>query len=228
MEQRKEFGQGILFTFTNYVYWISLTNIYFILANIVFLFFFMTLTPTFSNIILYFLALIPSGPAISGILYSMGKLIHEKELSPTKDFLYGYKTKVKSTLFLWSQILLIYFILLVDLQYLRQSASDTNQVLSIVIFILMIVGVMVCINALTINSHFNFRLRDIWKLSMYYCFNKVKCTLGNFFILFLVGVATVITTNFLILFVSSIVAYLILLNQQEMLEDVKKNFVKQG
>lgn len=222
METKQEFGQGILFTITNYIYWLFLSNIYFILANSIFLFFFMTLQQSFSNIILYFLALIPTGPAISALYYSMEKLIRTKELSPTKDFFEGYKKNLKDTLLLWIPILSVFFILLVDFQYLQGS----NQILANVMLLLMIIGATLTMNILAINTRFKFRIRDIYKLAVYYSFNKFKNTIGGMFIIFLVGVLTVLTTNFLILFISSIVAYLLIVNAKGMLNDIESNFLK--
>ncbi|MEK3796766.1 DUF624 domain-containing protein [Peribacillus sp. FSL H8-0477] len=222
MESKQEFGQGILYTITNYIYWLFLSNIYFILANSIFLFFFMTLQQSFSNIILYFLALIPTGPAISALYYSMEKLIRTKELSPTKDFFEGYKKNLKDTLLLWIPILSVFFILLVDFQYLQGS----NQILANVMLLLMIIGATLTMNILAINTRFKFRIRDIYKLAVYYSFNKFKNTIGGMFIIFLVGVLTVLTTNFLILFISSIVAYLLIVNAKGMLNDIESNFLK--
>lgn len=222
MESKQEFGQGILYTITNYIYWLFLSNIYFILANSIFLFFFMTLQQSFSNIILYFLALIPTGPAISALYYSMEKLIRTKELSPTKDFFEGYKKNLKDTLLLWIPILIVFFILLVDFQYLQGS----NQILANVMLLLMIIGATLTMNILAINTRFKFRIRDIYKLAVYYSFNKFKNTIGGMFIIFLVGVLTVLTTNFLILFISSIVAYLLIVNAKGMLNDIESNFLK--
>lgn len=226
MEEKNQFGQGILFTFTNYVYALLLTNIYFVLANSVFIFFFMTLVPSFSNILLYFIALIPTGPAIAALYYSMEKLVRTKELSPTHDFFYGYKKNIKDIFSIWLPILLIYFILFVDLQYLRQTPSETNQILSIVIFVLILVWTMLILNALAISSRFKFRMRDTWKLSAYYSFMKVKNTVGNMLILFILAFVTTITTDFLFIFFSSFVVFLLALNTKEMLLNIESHFLQ--
>ncbi|MGM7719187.1 YesL family protein [Metabacillus sp. Hm71] len=228
MEEKKEFGQGILFIATNYIYWLLVTNLYFILTNSLFIFFFMTLKPSFSNIIVYFLALIPTGPALASLCYSMEKLVRTKELSPTRDFFYGYRKNIKDTFSVWLPILIVYFILLVDLQYLRQSASETSQILSIVIFILTIVWTMLCLNILIINSRYKFRVRDVFKLSVYYSFMKFKHTIGNLLILFIVAFLSVMTTDFFIVFTASIIAFLMMLNMKEMLKDIEMNFLKKG
>ncbi|MBU7592304.1 YesL family protein [Metabacillus halosaccharovorans] len=225
MEEKNQFGQGILFTFTNYVYALILTNIYFVLANSLFIFFFMTLEPSFSNILLYFLALIPTGPAVAALYYSMEKLVRTKELSPTHDFFYGYKKNIKDILSIWFPIILVYFILIVDLQYLRQTPTELNQILSIVVFVLIVIWTMLILNAIAISSRFKFRMRDIWKLSAYYSLMKVKNTVGNMLILFILAFITTVTNDFLILFVSSIVFYLLALNTKGMLSDIEINFL---
>lgn len=226
MEAKKEFGQGILFTFTNYVYWLLVTNIYFVLANVIFIFFFMTLEPTFSNIILYFFALIPTGPAISALFYSMEKLVRTKELSPTADFFYGYKSNMKGTLSTWLFILVVFFVLVVDLQFLQNSISETSQVLSIILFIFTVIWAMLSLNILAINAKFKFRMRDILKLSIYYSFIKFKNSIGNLLILFIVGFLTTITIDFFIIFTSSIVAFFMMLNTKEVIKDIELNFLK--
>ncbi|PAD92497.1 YesL family protein [Shouchella clausii] len=225
MEDRKEFGQGILFTVTNYIYWFLLTNVYFILTNSVFLFFFMTLQPSFSNILLYFLALIPSGPAIAAMCYSMEKLVRTKELSPTRDFFEGYKKNLKDTFSIWLPMLVICIILLVDFQYFRQSSSQISQVGSVILVVLLIMWTMVMLNVLVINARYKFRVRDVVRLSVYYGFTKVKQTTGNLLILFIVGVITAGTTNFFILFTGSLIVFLIVLNMRSVFADIEDHFL---
>ncbi|WP_257535663.1 YesL family protein [Mesobacillus foraminis] len=224
--ERKEFAQGILFTFSNYIYWLLMTNLLFVLANAVFIGFFMTLKPDFSNISLYLLALIPSGPAISALFYSMDKLLKTKELSPVSDFIHGYKSSIKTTLAVWISILAAYFILMVDLQYFQQSASSTNQALSIIISLLIVVLSVLSITIMAINSLYKFRIIDLLKLSVYYSFHKFKNSIGNVLILFIVGFASMMTTDFLIIFISSIVAFFIMLNTREILNDIELNFLR--
>jgi uncharacterized membrane protein YesL len=187
----------------------------------------MTLVPTFSNIIIYFLALIPSGPAITALCYSMDKLVRTKELSPTRDFFYGYKTNIKGTFSVWLVILIVYFILLIDLQYFRNSPTEMGQILSIVIFVLSLMWTIISLNAMIINSKFKFRIRDIFKLAVYYSFRKFKSTIGGVLILFIFGFLTTVTTDFLVIFVSSLVAYFMMMNSREIILDIQENFLQQ-
>lgn len=226
MEQKNVFGEGILFSISNHIYALLMTNIYFILSNIIFLFFFMTLESTFSNITIYFLALIPTGPSISALFYSIGKLIREKELSPLKDFYYGYKINFKGTLKFWIPLLLVLYILIVDIQYFNTNASTGYSVLSVLFLIGIVFLLVVLLNAFLINAAFFFRTKDVWKLSVYYSFKKLKITFGNIGIVIVTLFLTSITTNFLIIFIASLVCYVFMINSKSLLEDIQVNFCK--
>lgn len=226
MQQQKEFGDGILYTFTNYVYYFMVTNFYFAAANVLFLFFFMTLIQSLSNSLLYYLALIPAGPAISALFYSMDKLVRTKELSPAHDFLYGYKSNLKETLFIWLSIVTVMFILIIDVQYLRQSDSLVNSVFSAVIFVFLSIWIVLSLNVMIINSRFSFRKRDLFKISAFYIVKNWKTTLANVGLLLAAAILLSLTTDFLLLFVFSLLAYFIMKQSQPMIKDIEMNFVQ--
>jgi uncharacterized membrane protein YesL len=224
MNQKNAFGEGILFGVTNHIYALFMTNIYFVLSNIIGLFFFMTLEPTFSNITIYFLALIPTGPAITALFYSIGKLIREKELSPLHDFIHGYKINFKDTLKFWLPLLLVLYILIVDLQYFNSTASTINSVLSIVFAIGIILTMVISMNTFLIIAGFKFRFKDLLKLSVYYSFMKVKITFGNISIVIITLFLISVTSNFLLLFIASLICYAFMLNSKALLEDIQLKF----
>lgn len=224
MSGRREFGQGILFTFTNYIYWFILTNIYFVFCNIIFLVAFITLEPVFSNTVLIFIALIPTGPAITALWHVMDKLVRAKEISPTKDFFYGYKLNFKDTLKVWLPMLGAIFILVIDLQYFQLENTGTNQVLAIVFLIMLFFLIYFLFYVLPITAKFNFRVRDVYKLSFYYSFKKIKKSTGNMGMIFITIFLTYITTSFLILFIASILCYLLTSNSREVIDDIELNY----
>ncbi|MDQ1003290.1 putative membrane protein YesL [Neobacillus niacini] len=224
MNQKNAFGEGILFSVTNHIYALFMTNIYFVISNIICLFFFMTLEPTFSNISIYFLALIPTGPAITALFYSIGKLIREKELSPLHDFIHGYRINFKDTMKYWLPLLLVLYILIVDLQYFNSTPSIINSVLSIVFLIGIILTIVISMSAFLIIAGFKFRYRDLWKLSVYYSFIKVKITFGNISIVIITLFLISVTSKFLLLFIASLICYAFLLNSKGLLEDIQLKF----
>lgn len=224
MNQKNAFGEGVLFGVTNHIYALFMTNIYFVLSNIICLFFFMTLEPAFSNITIYFLALMPTGPTISALFYSIGKLIREKELSPLNDFFHGYKINFKDTMKFWLPLLVVLYILIVDLHYFNSNLSTINNVLSVVFLIGIILIMIISINAFLISAGYKFRLKDIWKLSVYYSFMKVKITLGNISIVIITLFLLSVTSNFLILFIASLLCYAFMINSKGLFEDIQLRF----
>ncbi|GIN57035.1 hypothetical protein J8TS2_13540 [Lederbergia ruris] len=226
MNKQQEFGQGILSVVTNHIYWFMLTNIYFVFCNLIFLIAFMTLEPELSNMILIFIALIPTGPAITALCYVMDKLVREKEISPTRDFFYGYKINFKDTLKVWLPMLAAIFILIIDLQYFYQESTKINQIMAIVFLVGL--GFLICIllYVFPITAKFKFRMRDVFKLSFYYSFKKLKITTGNIGILIIALFLMIITTDFLFIFIASVLSYVLTLNSRAVIDDIEENYTK--
>src|SRR5690625_239706 len=226
MENKKEFGQGTFSTFTNHVYWLMVVNFYFVFSNIFFLFFYFTLEPVISNLIFYFLALIPTGPSIGALYYSISIIIHEKDLSPTKDFFYGYKINFKDALKLWLPLLAIIFILILDIQYFNAEQTVMNQIQGGIILVILLVILVISLYAFPIHATYNFRMRDIYRLSVYYSFTKIRATLGNISFMIITIFLMYITSDLIIILLISPVSYLMMLNSKEVMIDIKENFVR--
>jgi len=226
MENKREFGQGAFSTFTNHVYWLMLINFYFVFCNLIFLFFYFTLEPVFSNIVIYLAALVPTGPSLAALYYSISKIIHEKDLSPTKDFFYGYKINFKDALKLWLPLLTVIFILLVDIQYFNAEQTVMNQIQGGIILVILLVIFVISLYAFPIHAAYNFRMRDTYRLSLYYSFTKIRATLGNISFMVITIFLMYITSDLIIILLISPVSYLMMLNSKEVMTDIKENFVK--
>ncbi|UFT98767.1 YesL family protein [Radiobacillus kanasensis] len=226
MDNGKEFGQGTLSVLTNYIYWLALVNVYFVVCNLLFLFFFLTLIPSYSNIIVYCLTLIPTGPAIAALFYTLSKLIREKEISPTKDFFYGYKINFLDSLKVWVPMLVILSIIMMDIQYLSADPTTRNQVISGILIVLFVLLGTLSIYVFSISSNFSFRVRDIYRLSMYYSFTRMKHTVGNIGIVLITLFLMFIVSDFLLLFIAGLVAYALALNNHAIMDDIKEHFIK--
>jgi len=226
MENKKEFGQGAFSTFTNHVYWLMVVNFYFVFSNIIFLSFYFTLEPVISNITIYFLALIPTGPSIAALYYSISKIIHEKDLSPTKDFFYGYKVNFKDALKLWLPLLAVIFVLILDIQYFNAEQTVMNQIQGGIILVILLVILVISLYAFPIHATYNFRMRDIYRLSLYYSFTKIRSTLGNISFMIITIFLMYMTSDLIIILLVSPVCYLMMLNSKEVMTDIKENFVR--
>lgn len=81
------------FRFSNYVYWLIILNILFVVANSILFAALITLIPTISNAILYYIAFIPTGPPALAALFHSLRLAKEKDLSPVQVFWGGHIRK---------------------------------------------------------------------------------------------------------------------------------------
>lgn len=222
--RQQEFGSGFLYQFTNRVYWLIILNLWFVIANSPLLFILLVLEPSLSNISLYYLASIPFGPALAALLYSTLKYIQENEESPTRDFIHAYKVNFKDTLKFWVPIVTFLSISIVNLQYLSQQPSTMNEMMSLALLILLFFLFLITIQLFIINAKFSFKTKDLFKLAMYSSFKQLKITTGNAAILFLFWVLLASTSDFLILFLGSLLAYLLMLNSRKLLRSIENEF----
>jgi uncharacterized membrane protein YesL len=200
MPQKKEFGEGILYTITNYIWWFLLGNIYFGVLNIPLIF---TLLIYFIRPVtvslpqgfgfVFFLSLIPIGPAITALCGVMGKLVREKDAYFTRDFFKYYKMNFRQSLLIWVAELSILSILYMDLKYFKPQGSQAFSVFFMVIAVLITVWGLY---SYPLISRFYFKTLDVIKLSIYYSIKKFKITIFM--------ICNIIIGIFLILKVASI------------------------
>lgn len=222
--RQQEFGSGLLYQITNWIYWLLVLNICFVGTNIFFLLAVITLTPDLSNIIFYYLSLILSGPSIAALLYSTLQLIQEKEETPLRDFFRAYRINLKDTLRFWVPVLTFFCIGVVNIKYLSIHHSVLNEIISMALLLLYFFLAIVTIQAFVINSKLSFKTLDLFKVAIYTSVKHLKITVGNFSILFLFWFLFNNTSDFLMLFLGSFMAYLILLNSRKFLSSVENQF----
>lgn len=206
-----------------YLYYFFLTNFYFIICNFLFFIVFYLADLVFENILLFYIALIPMGPSITAVLSSMGKLVREKDLNPTKDFFKAYSVNFIPTMKYWLIQLTIVFILLIDI---LQSATDTS-LFSPVYLILLIVCIFIMSYALPILSRFEVRIKNLFIISIYANFKYIKTTLLN--------ISTVVAFGFIYfnlpslssLFMISLIGYFVMYNLQKPLVLMEEEMSKQ-
>ncbi|MDQ0205470.1 YesL family protein [Alkalicoccobacillus murimartini] len=222
--REQEFGAGFLFQFTNRVYWLLILNFCFVLANGLFLFFVMSLQPDLSNVIFYYLALIPSGPAIAALLYATLKLIQENEESPFRDFIHAYKVNFKDTLKFWIPIVTFLCISIVNINYLSNQSTVLSEIMTMALFMVILFLSVLTIQMFIINAKLTFKTKDLFRVAIYSSFKNIKITAGNAAIMFLFWVLLSSTSDFLLLFLGSVLAYLIMLNSRALLRSIEDQF----
>jgi Predicted integral membrane protein len=231
-KNKKDFGEGILFNITNYVFWFFMGNIYFALLNIPLIFIFMT--AILSNEInlnsqgfgfVAFICLIPVGPAGTALLSVMGKLVREKDINITKDFFNAYKVNFKQSLFLWTFEILLISVLFIDIRFL--ISQNSPAIITILLYAAIVFIVFIGFYTLPILSCFYIQSKDVIKLSTYYSFRKFNITFLNLSSFVLAGILILKVSMYFLFFISSIVCYLLMFNLQKTLLEIEKTAIKQ-
>lgn len=229
-KSKREFGEGPMYTITNYIFWFFIGNLYFMLLNIPLLMALVVLLSNGSNpmpqgfIIIFIICCIPVGPAITALLSVMGKLIREKEISITKDFFKAYKTNFFQSLIFGTLEIIIISILFYDTRFL--VSRNYPQILTSIIFVIIAFIFLMSLHAFPIMSRFYLSLKDIVKLSSYFTIRKFHITILNCTSFVVVGIILYTVSAVAIIFMWSIVCYMIMYYEQKILIEIEDKFLK--
>jgi len=230
---KREFGEGPIYTITNYIFWFFLGNLYFLLLNIPLLYILLValsngstpLPSGFTEIVI--LCCVPIGPAATALLSVMGKLIREKDIDITKDFFKAYKANFFQSLFFWVIEIMVISILYFDIRYL--ISGNYPRILTILVFIVIVFVILMSLFVFPIISRFYLTTKDVLKTAAYYTIKKFHIAIMNIASFIIVGYIFFKVSTFVLLFISSIICYLLMFYQQkiilEMEEKLKKNTV---
>lgn len=217
-----EYKENIIFTAFNYIAWFVLANLYFLAANILFIGYSIIFGIDMSSNIslLYFISLIPMGPALTALCASMGKIIREKDINITRYYIKSYKINFKQSLQLWCAELGILFI-----SYINLNLAAKGGILSsftILFIVICVFAVAVGTIAFPIISRFDFKIIDVIKIAFIYSIKKINVTVINMIILaigfFLIYILPV--TVFLCL--SSLICFVIMSNTKVIISEIEK------
>ena len=229
-KSKREFGEGPIYTITNYIFWFFLGNLYFLLLNIPLLFMLILLLSNGANAIppgfttILIICCIPIAPAATALFSVMGKLIREKDINITKDFFKAYKTNFFQSLFFGSLEIVLICILLIDIRFFISSAYP--RILTISIFIVIIFIFSMSLYVFPIISRFYLSWKDIIKTASYYTIRKFNVTLLCLSSFLIVGFIFFKVSTFILVFVSSIICYLIMYYQQKILLEIEGKMKK--
>lgn len=227
MNGNRNFGEGSFFTIVNYVWWFFLGNLYFFLLNIpLLLFIFYTLfTPdmgkeifTTGYIFYLFIACIPVGPALTALDGVMGKIIREKDVNFTREYFKAYKNSFKQSISVWILQLVFTYIFIIDIRFFTQTSFRIIGYAFIgVLSLLLITSLYVY----PIISRFYMKTRDVLRLSLYYAIKRIKTTLLVLSAFVCVGVLFKLIASVTVLFDVSILCYLTMFYEKDILKEVQ-------
>ena len=227
---KREFGEGPIYTITNYIYWFFLGNLYFLLLNIPLLFILIVLLSNGTKILpsgftyIIIICCVPISPAATALLSVMGKLIREKDIYITKDFFKAYKANFFQALYFGALEIVLICILFIDSRFLISSSYP--RILTVFIFIVIAFIISMSLYVFPIISRFYLSTKDILKTAAYYTIRKFHITVLNLSIFLVVGFIFLKVHTFVLVFVSSIICYLLMFYQQKILLEIEENLKK--
>lgn len=228
MARKREFGEGPIFTISNYIFWFMGGSFYFGLCNILFLFVLLTPieNPDPSYLTILMISLIPTGPAITALLSAMGKLVREKDINITKDYFRAYKQNFVQSLFVWVLGLAAISILLVDISFFKNQSYGIYVIP--LMYALIVVVLAMGFYTLPLISRFYLKTKDVIRLSFYYSIAKFKITLLNISAIIIGGFVIYRYTTIAMIFVASGVCYLIMYYEKDLLKELEDQMKKEN
>lgn len=196
-----------LYTIVNQFYAFLIVNACFMLSNILLLF---VLFLTVEVNVFIFISLIPTGPALAGTFYAMGKLRREKQISPWQDYWRGYTENFKTALIYWCMQLIVLFILFNNYHFITRTGYFRAFIFLNIALIVFVSGLN--LYAIPVMVRFEMKVKDLWILAILYFFKHWKLTLLNLTTIISFGVIYFTFPFLTLLFLTSVISYLIMFN----------------
>jgi uncharacterized membrane protein YesL len=222
MSKKREFGEGPIYTITNYIMWFFLGNFYFLLCNIPLIFILLSFTGEFvpEYLVMLTLSAIPVGPAYTALLSTMGKLVREKDVNITKDYFKAYKTNFLQSLFIWTLQIILIIILLIDIRFFASGAY--GKIAIPIIYALIIIILVAGIYIYSVLSRFYLKTKDVIKTSIYFLVGKWKITISCISIFIISFTVAYNFASIATLFIVSLTCYALMFLQKDLLKELEE------
>ena len=210
-----------MYTALRYLYYFLTTNLLFLLVNMLFFVVFFSVPLLVENVLIYSLALIPTGPALAALFFSMGILVRQKSLAPVKDFFRGYKDNLKVSIVFWVIQLTLSVIVLVDAFYFYTKGSVLVAIIFALVFVLLAVFSMIGFPMLAI---FEITVANIYRSAVVIMWRYFRKQLGNLLTIIAFAVIFYAFPSEMFLFFFSLIAFYIMRSNQTMFIDLESQF----
>ncbi|MEV4123306.1 hypothetical protein [Micromonospora sp. NPDC049645] len=219
----RQFGDGPLSRVASRVYTLLVVELLLLLTTLPGLLPLVLLGRDPSNLPLVALLLVPVGPAISAALYALRQQGPDlTDLRPAALFWRGYRANVLGVLRVWVPTLSWLAVLGVNLAYSGAVGLASWWAVPLV---LIAVGVTLCAaNALMITSLFDFRTRDVLRLSVHFLVRSPAVTVGNALLLTAAAGITAVTSEAVLMLLASIAVLAYLRVSDPMIHLIRKEF----
>lgn len=220
-------GNNRLYKITQRISWFFIITLWFLLSYIPLLLLSLIFEAEGFSILLYLIGVIPLGPAISGLIGASIYVVEENDFSePGKDYRKYYRKNCVDSFKIWLPYLILIYLSTVNINYYINLSQSSLDIVGYVFVFIIIILTLYLIILFLIQSKFQFRYQDLLKLAAYYLIVKLKRTIGNFFVIFIVLFLSVTISPWLLLAIPALISYILVLYNYSLIKDIKINFIK--
>lgn len=217
------FDEKPLARFAQRVYDLMVLDAWFVLVSLPWWLSLVVLAPDVSNAVLFAAAALTLGPAFTGVLYALPRL--DGETAPSVLFRRGLKQGWRQSLALWTPVVVVAALVLVDLHLLALRPEGVGWGWMVAFAALALIGVPWAWLTQAIAAHFSFRTRDVARLGVTYLLIRPMVSLGLLALTAALVILTSWTFDWLLVFLGSVVAAVIVWLVRPAFDHVASHFV---
>ncbi|MFC6463567.1 DUF624 domain-containing protein [Marinilactibacillus sp. GCM10026970] len=219
--KEKSSTDTLFYKVTQHIYYFLLTNAYFLVSNTLILLALILLPLSISNILIYGVALIPTGASLTALFYAMGKLYREKTIHPTKDYWKAYRDNFMESTKYWLIIIAALIILSVDILYVLERGWIFLTVISLIVLAILMVTI---IYAFSILARFEVTTKNLVIFSILLLFRNKLNSLSLLFLLVAFMVILYGFAGYAMLCLFAIAGYYFMRSNHKILEKLMQDF----
>lgn len=219
--KEKNSTDTLFYKASQYIYYFLLTNAYFLVSNALILLALILLPLSISNLLVYGVALIPTGASLTALFYAMGKLYREKTIQPTKDYWKAYLDNFKESTKYWLIMIALLIVLSVDILYVLERGWIFLTVVSLIVLAIMMVTM---IYAFSILARFEVTTKNLMIFSILLLFRNKLNSLSLLFLLVAFIVILYGFAGYALLCLFAIASYYFMRSNHKILEKLMQDF----
>jgi len=227
-QKKAEYGSGPLFRAATAVYGLMVGDALLVLSNIL-----LVLAPALVGLLdtagglVVLLSVVLVGPSVAAAMYAFNRLLAGEETGVFRDFVRGYRANFRQALAVWAPFMVVLAVIAFNLNLLPGTFDAGNPAQSAARVGLLGLGLLVAtagVTAMLLLSRFTFRVRDLYRLSLYSLGAQKRVSLGNAGILFVTAFLLTVTTAALMIVIAGAVVYVMCLNSRPLLKLIEQKF----
>jgi uncharacterized membrane protein YesL len=240
VQKKAEYGSGPLFKAATTVYGVMVADALLVLSNIV-----VVLAPVLVGLanaagggssvlcgVAVLLSFVLAGPSLVATACAFNRMLAGEETGVFRDFVRGYRANFRQALAVWAPYVMVLAVIVFNLNLLPGSLSmgPGNPAHAAARTGLLGLGLLVAtagVTAMLLLARFTFRVRDLYRLSLYSLGAQKRVSLGTAGILFTTAFLLTVTTAGLMLVIAGLVVYVICLNSRPLLRFIEQKFTVQ-